>query len=66
VLRYGLGWGIGEWKGRLEISHTGGQERVSTVLYLQPDRGLAVVVLTNLQGARPTDLARTLSEIVSP
>jgi CubicO group peptidase (beta-lactamase class C family) len=66
VLAYGLGWGIGEWTGRHEISHTGGQERVSTVLYLQPDRGLAVVVLTNLQGARPTDLARTLSEIVVP
>lgn len=66
VLAYGLGWGIGEWKGRREVSHTGGQERVSTVLYLQPDRGLAVAVLTNLQGARPTDLARTLSEIVAP
>lgn len=66
LLRYGLGWGLGEWKGRREVEHTGGQERVSTVLYLQPERGLVVVVLTNLQGARPTDLARTLSEIVSP
>jgi CubicO group peptidase (beta-lactamase class C family) len=66
VLSYGLGWDLEEWKGRREVSHTGGQERVSTVLYLQPDRGLAVVVLTNLQGAHPTDLARTIAQIISP
>jgi serine beta-lactamase-like protein LACTB, mitochondrial len=66
LLTYGLGWGLREWKGRHEVVHTGGQERVSTVLYLQPDRGLAVAILTNLQGAGPTDLARTLAEIVSP
>jgi CubicO group peptidase (beta-lactamase class C family) len=66
VLGYGLGWGLAEWKGRREVFHTGGQERVSTVLYLEPDRGLAVAILTNLEGARPTDLARTIAEIVSP
>ena len=66
VLSYGLGWDLGDWKGRREVTHTGGQERVSTVLYVQPERGLAVVVLTNLQRAHPTDLARTVAEIVSP
>ena len=66
VLGYGLGWDLGEWKGRREVSHTGGQERVSTVLYLQPERGLVIAILTNLQGAHPTDLARTIAEIVAP
>jgi serine beta-lactamase-like protein LACTB len=66
VLGYGLGWELEEWKGRREVSHMGDRERVSNILYLQPDRGLAVAILTNLQGAHPTDLARTMAEIVSP
>lgn len=59
---YGLGLTIGERDGRREAWHTGGQERVSTVLYLDPDRsvprgGRAIAILTNLEGVQPHILA---------
>jgi CubicO group peptidase (beta-lactamase class C family) len=59
---YGLGWAVGEREGRLEAWHTGGQERVSTVLYLALDRGVpdggrAVAILTNLEGVQSEMLA---------
>jgi serine beta-lactamase-like protein LACTB len=63
---YGLGWGVQQWKGRREVLHTGSQERVNNVIYMLPDRGLAVVVLANLEGCRPLDLARRLGEISAP
>lgn len=55
VTGYGLGLALGERDGRFEAWHTGGQERVSTVLYLAPDRsvpgrGRSVAILSNLEG----------------
>ena len=35
--------------GRREAWHIGGQEQVSTLLYLRPDSGLVVVLLSNLE-----------------
>ena len=49
-----------------DVSRVGGQEGVSNVLYVQPDRGLAVVLLTNLQDIRPFELARRIADIVAP
>jgi CubicO group peptidase (beta-lactamase class C family) len=67
---YGLGLAVGERDGRLEAWHTGGQERVSTVLYLSPDttvpeRGRAVAILANLEGVQPhlLALARRLADL---
>jgi hypothetical protein len=50
-----------------EAWHTGGQQRVSNVVYLQPDRRVAVVLLTNLEGIGPqlTDLAREIANVVA-
>ena len=47
---------------------TGGQERVSTVIYWQPDLGVVVALLSNLQGVQPAlvDLARRLADLVQP
>ena len=43
---YGLGWAVGaERRRRREVYHIGGQPRVSTVLYVLPDSGVAVVLL---------------------
>lgn len=63
---YGLGWTIGQRAGHREVWHTGGQQRVSTILYTQPDRRLAVVLLTNLEGIGPAllELARQVSDIL--
>ena len=59
---YGLGLVVGEREGRLEAWHQGGQERVSTLLYLLADRrvadrGRSLAILTNLEGAQPQILA---------
>ncbi|HEY7925650.1 MAG TPA: serine hydrolase domain-containing protein [Vicinamibacteria bacterium] len=66
---YGLGLAVAERNGRLEASHQGGQERVSTVVYLAADRtvaerGRAIAILTNLEGVQPQilALARTLAD----
>jgi len=63
---YGLGWAVGTERGRREVYHIGGQPRVSTVLYMLPDSGLAVVFLSNLEGVGTPllDLARQVAEIV--
>jgi serine beta-lactamase-like protein LACTB len=46
----GLGLFVSERLGVREAWHTGGQPQVSNVLYMQPERRLAVVILTNLEG----------------
>ena len=63
---YGLGWAVGTQRGRREVYHIGGQPRVSTMLYILPDSGVALVFLTNLEGvgAPLLDLARQVAEIV--
>lgn len=65
---YGLGWRVGEFRAHKEAFHTGGQQRVSTLLYLQPDRRLAVVLLTNLENISSAlvDLAREMSSELLP
>jgi serine beta-lactamase-like protein LACTB len=66
TIGYGLGWDVGDRNGRREIWHTGGQSRVSNVLYLQPDRRLAIAILTNLEGAGPRPLAQKIADLVRP
>ncbi len=64
---YGLGWVITERNGRREVAHGGGQPRVSTYLYLLPAEGCAVALMSNLEGARLTDLARKIAdELLAP
>ncbi|HET9314941.1 MAG TPA: serine hydrolase, partial [Vicinamibacteria bacterium] len=64
---YGLGFFLTERDGVKEAWHTGGQQRVSNVLYLQPDRRIGVVLLSNLEGIGPqlTDLARDIAAVVA-
>lgn len=59
----GLGLFLAERDGVREAWHTGGQPQVSTVLYMQPERKIAVVLLTNLEGIGPVllDLARQIA-----
>lgn len=60
---YGLGWSLSEERGRREVFHTGGQPRVSTLLYLRPQERLAIVLLSNLEGARLIGLARQIADL---
>lgn len=62
---YGLGWGLSARNGLREVSHGGGQQRVTTFLYLLPEKGFAVAVMTNLEGvSRLQELARRIADIV--
>lgn len=63
---YGLGWSLSEHRGRQEVAHGGGQQRVSTYLYMVPADRLAVVLMSNLEGARLDNLARQIADIASP
>jgi CubicO group peptidase (beta-lactamase class C family) len=67
VTGYGLGWVLARTGGRREVYHVGGQPQVSTVLYMVPDAGLAVVVLADLEGVENSllELARQVAAIAS-
>ena len=63
----GLGLASGLHRGRREAWHLGGQERVSTLLYLRPDSGLSIALLSNLEKAQTPllDLARRLADLLT-
>jgi serine beta-lactamase-like protein LACTB len=64
---YGLGWALGkDPRGRGEVFHRGAQQRVTSLLYTQPERSLAVVVFANLEGIGSNlfSLARQIADIV--
>jgi CubicO group peptidase (beta-lactamase class C family) len=66
VVEYGLGWRLQKHAGREEVSHTGGQQQVSTLLYMIPDRRFAVVLMANLEHAELASLARAIADVVVP
>jgi CubicO group peptidase (beta-lactamase class C family) len=64
---YGLGWAVGTGpRGRKEVFHRGDQQRVTSLLYTQPERGLAVALFANLEGVGSSlfVLARQVADIV--
>jgi CubicO group peptidase (beta-lactamase class C family) len=63
---YGLGWSVSERMGVKEVHHGGAQQRVSTLLYTIPEKGLAVVVMTNLEniGGGLASLSREMAHIL--
>jgi serine beta-lactamase-like protein LACTB, mitochondrial len=61
---YGLGWGVNVRGGQRIIGHSGAQQRVSTFLHMQPDQGLAVVIMANLEGARLGELALQIGDVL--
>ncbi len=63
---YGLGWGIGEMKGKKEIAHSGGQPGTSTNLVMLPELDVAVAVMCNMEDAHADVLANKLLEQVAP
>jgi CubicO group peptidase (beta-lactamase class C family) len=66
VTGYGMGWSVSERMGMKEVSHGGAQQRVSTYLYTIPGKGLAVVLMTNLEGIGGglASLSRQIADIV--
>lgn len=61
--RYGLGWNIAT-DGAKIISHSGGQAGTSTFLIIVPKHKLCVAVMSNLQGAPCTVLAKKMATAI--
>jgi serine beta-lactamase-like protein LACTB len=61
---YGLGWGWGDEGGIAVIGHTGGQQGTSTAFVLAPAQRAGVVVLTNMEGTSPNDLAVEILKVL--
>jgi serine beta-lactamase-like protein LACTB len=64
ITGYGLGLTVGVHAGHREAWHIGGQERVSTLLYMRPDTGLSIGILSNLERVQTPllDLARRIGD----
>jgi CubicO group peptidase (beta-lactamase class C family) len=60
---YALGWGFSTWFGFATIGHGGGQQRVSTVILMQPERRAGAVVLCNMENVDVFPLAADLLRI---
>jgi hypothetical protein len=45
---YGLGWSLGEYRGRFFVRHYGEDDGMSSVVGLLPEEKLGIVILTNL------------------
>jgi CubicO group peptidase (beta-lactamase class C family) len=70
---FGLGWAVGVRKAQKKVWHLGGAQGVSTILFMRPEQGLAVVLLLNMGGlstppatAPILELACQVAELVSP
>jgi len=60
---YALGWGFSTWFGFGTIGHGGGQQRVSTVIIMQPERRAGAVVLCNMEDVDVFALAADLLRV---
>lgn len=65
-IKYGLGFSVDRDDGRLAVSHSGAQSRVSTMLYVLPEQQVAVAVLCNLERARVQELGKQLAALAAP
>jgi serine beta-lactamase-like protein LACTB, mitochondrial len=67
VTGFGLGLTVGVHSGRREAWHIGGQERVSTLVYLRPDSGVVVAILSNLEKVQAPllDLGRRIADLLT-
>lgn len=61
--RYGLGWNRAVVDGVDTAWHTGGAMGGTTVLIVQPERNIAVAILTNVQGAGQTGTAHAIADL---
>jgi CubicO group peptidase (beta-lactamase class C family) len=59
---YGLGWNVSQRDGKQVVQHGGGQQRISTLLYLVPESRCAVALMSNLEGARLRPLAEAIAD----
>lgn len=63
---YGLGWAISGEGERKLVSHSGGQAGTSTLLTMMPSKGVAVAVMSNLQGASLGEMVNQIGRLFAP
>ena len=61
---FGLGWMLESLDGHRAAFHTGAQPRTSAMIYLLPDEGVVVALLSNLEGTTLHPLARAMAKAV--
>jgi CubicO group peptidase (beta-lactamase class C family) len=61
---YGLGFFVGKAHGQRLISHSGGQEATRTLMRLFPDRGTAVVLMSNCEYANLKPIALAMEKVL--
>lgn len=58
---YGLGWRVKTTNDRKIVYHTGSQAGTATVLFLLPDSGTTVAIMSNLRGVKLYPLAESIA-----
>jgi serine beta-lactamase-like protein LACTB, mitochondrial len=61
---YGLGFGVRDVDGIRAVGHNGGQQGTSTSFLIAPEKRAGVVVLTNMDGLDPSELAGEILKIL--
>ncbi|MGO8998450.1 MAG: serine hydrolase domain-containing protein [Polyangiaceae bacterium] len=61
---FGLGWMLEKISGHRVAYHTGAQPGTSAIVYLLPDDGIAVALLSNFEGATLHPVARAIAQAV--
>ncbi len=61
-VNYGLGLGLRESGKHAICAHSGAQEKTATYLAMAPDKGLAIALMCNTEGAKLEPLVKTLLE----
>lgn len=62
--RYALGWGADDEGGVAAVGHSGAQQGTSTAFLIAPAQRDGVVVLTNMEGIGPRDLAVEILKVL--
>jgi CubicO group peptidase (beta-lactamase class C family) len=60
--RYGFGWYIGQYRGLKEIWHSGTTHGFSTRIVRYPDKGFTVIILTNRNEAKLSDIPHRIAD----
>jgi CubicO group peptidase (beta-lactamase class C family) len=60
---YGLGWILGDYQGRLQVSHGGGLDGMTSQVSLMPEEKLGVVVLTSSETPLSAILANKVLDV---
>ena len=63
---YGLGWVVGTSRGRLLVSHSGGQAGTSTLLSMIPEKGAIIAIMSNLQNLDLNGLIGQIGPLIVP